>query len=82
MSADPYRSSSPNLNDATEASANGDLAPALWCFWAVTVLRVIAGLARNEAFGTELTAALLFALFTPWLLRGSSRSRRSPERPR
>lgn len=75
MQSHPYRSSSRGQDGGPQESPSGneDLLPALLIFWAVTLVRVIAGIVRHEVFGTELTIAFLVAIFVPWLLRGAPR---------
>jgi hypothetical protein len=76
MSAHPYRflSRKKAVPQPDAEGANGDLLPALWLFWTLTVLRLIAGLVRHEAFATELSVVLLIAVLAPFpLLRASLR---------
>lgn len=67
MSAHPYRVLSRKKRDPQPdaAGANRDLLPALWFFWTLTVVRLIAGLVRHEAFATELSVVLLIAVLAP-----------------
>jgi hypothetical protein len=58
----------PMVGGNAEFCPDDDLVPVYAIVWIASVARVIAATIRQETFGTELTLALLAALFLPVLL--------------
>lgn len=69
----PYRRPAVHPEEKTRAvkvaCGDRDLLPIFAIFWALSVVRVAAGVARHEMFGTEATLAFLGVLLVPWLMK-------------
>jgi hypothetical protein len=67
----PYRSQ-PRANavgsQAYETGSYDGLMPIMIVFWLSSIVRVVGGLVRREAFGAEPTLALLAIFAVPFLL--------------
>jgi hypothetical protein len=48
--------------------SHADLVPAFVLLWIVSVLRVVGGIVRHEAFGAEASLAAMACVGVPWLL--------------
>jgi hypothetical protein len=67
----PYRVPPRKTPEATgdERSGDADLLPVFAIVWAASVARVWIAVSGHEDFGAEATAALLFAVGSPFLLK-------------
>lgn len=77
MSTSPYRipSATPrSALDLVEEANDTELIPIFAIFWASSLGRVVLGLLRGEAFGTELTLAAVALFLLPLLAKDGLRS--------
>ncbi|HEX3593987.1 MAG TPA: hypothetical protein VHU80_02765 [Polyangiaceae bacterium] len=54
--------------EAVRAKWSGELTPVFVLLWIVSVVRVVAAVARRETFGVIPTMALVSIVLLPWLL--------------